>query len=183
VRPRVRAALPQGRGAVLTVSTRKLDPGRRRTPEPGPRWGQRCRVQSWRPRLTTVCGRVKWERPWYVCRRCRQGWSPVDRTWAVAPRTRLSEGREEWLAWVGAATDFAEAPEWLEQLTGSRGAKATVRPRAERQGGPASRSSSRRWCRSSGRGKVCPRSKRRRGNCWWRPLGCWCATGTRAGTQ
>jgi hypothetical protein len=62
---RVRAALPRLLGAVLTVSARKLDPGLRRTPERCPRCDRRCRVQSWRPRrLTTVCGRVEWERPW-----------------------------------------------------------------------------------------------------------------------
>jgi hypothetical protein len=132
---RVRAALPGLLGAVLTLSTRKLDPGLRRTPEPCPRCGQRCRVQSWRRRqMTTICGRVAWERPWYVCRGCGHGWSPVDRTWDVAPRARLSGGLQEWLARLGAATDFAEAQEWLERLTGVQVAKETVRQQAEQQG-------------------------------------------------
>jgi hypothetical protein len=132
---RVRVALPQLLSAVLTVSTRKLDPGLRRTPERCPRCAGRCRVQSWRRRrMTTVCGRAEWERPWYVCRRCRQGWSPVDETLAVAPRARLSEGLKEWLARLGAATDFAEAQEWLERLTGLQVAKETVRQQAEQQG-------------------------------------------------
>src|SRR5688572_13722088 len=58
---RVRAALPRLLGAVLHLSTRKLDPGLRQTREPCPRCGVSCAVQSWRPRrVTTVCGRVRW---------------------------------------------------------------------------------------------------------------------------
>src|SRR5215210_1720592 len=114
----VRAALPHLLAAVLTRSTRQLGPGLRRTPEPCPACGQRCRVQSWRRRqMTTICGRVAWERPWYVCRPCGRGWSPVDSTLAVAPRARLSAGLQEWLARLGAELDFAEAQEWLERLT------------------------------------------------------------------
>src|SRR5687767_10073000 len=60
---RVRAAVPRLLGAVLTLSTRKLAPGLRRTPEHCPTCGQRCRVQSWRRRrMLTICGRVEWER-------------------------------------------------------------------------------------------------------------------------
>lgn len=132
---RVRAALPRLLGAVLTLSSRKLDPGVRRTVERCPRCAARCRVQSWRSRqVLTVCGRVAWERPWYVCRGCHQGWSPVDRTLGLAPRGRLSGGLQEWLAGLGAATDFAEAQEWLERLTGLHVAKETVRQQAEQHG-------------------------------------------------
>jgi hypothetical protein len=132
---RVRAALPSLLAAVLTLSTRQLDPGLRRTREPCPTCGQRCRVQSWRRRqVTTVCGQVSWERPWYVCRPCGHGWSPVDTTWEVAPRARLSVGLSEWLARLGAELDFAEAQEWLERLTGVHVAKETVRQQAEGQG-------------------------------------------------
>jgi hypothetical protein len=132
---RVRAALPALLGAVLSLSTRKLDPGLRRIPERCPTCGQRCRVQSWRRRqLTTVCGRVAWERPWYVCQRCHHGWSPVDQTLAVSTRARLSAGLQEWLAELGAATDFAEAQEGLARLTGLRVSKETVRQQAEQQG-------------------------------------------------
>lgn len=131
----VRAALPALLGAVLPVSTRQLDPGLRRLPQRCPTGEERCRVQSWRPRrVTTVCGRVEWERPWYVCRRCQHGWSPVDQTLAVAPRARLSAGLQDWLAQLGAATDFAEAQEWLERLTGLHVSQETVRQQAEQQG-------------------------------------------------
>jgi hypothetical protein len=132
---RVRAALPALLGGVLTLSTRKLDPGLRRLPERCPTCGQRCRVQSWRRRrLTTLCGRVDWERPWYVCQGCRHGWSPVDHTLGVVPRARLSAGVQQWLAQLGAATDFAEAQRWLEELGGVHVAKETVRAQAEQQG-------------------------------------------------
>jgi hypothetical protein len=132
---RVRAALPQLLSAVLHLSTRKLDPGLRRTAERCPGCERPCRVQSWRPRaVLTVCGRVVWARPWYVCRACRHGWSPVDGTLAVAPRGRLSVGLQEWLARLGAEVDFAEAQAWLERLTGLHVAKETVRQQAEQQG-------------------------------------------------
>jgi hypothetical protein len=132
---RVRAALPCLLGAVLTLSTRKLEPGLRRLPETCPTCGRRCRRPSWRRRwVTTICGRVMWERPWYACRRCRHGWSPVDQTLGVAPRARLSGGLQQWLAALGAATDFAEAQGWLERLGGVHVAKETVRAQAERQG-------------------------------------------------
>ena len=132
---RVRAALPRLLGAVLTLSTRKLEPGLRRLPETCPTCGRRCRRPSWRRRwVTTLCGRVTWERPWYPCRGCRHGWSPVDQTLGVAPRARLSGGLQQWLAELGAATDFAEAQGWLERLGGVHVAKETVRAQAERQG-------------------------------------------------
>jgi hypothetical protein len=132
---RVRAALPQLLGAVLHLSTRKLDAGLRRTAERCPRCGTPCRVHSWRARaVLTICGRVEWARPWYVCRPCQHGWSPVDGMLEVAPRGRLSVGLQEWLARLGAEVDFAEAQEWLERLTGLHVAKETVRQHAARQG-------------------------------------------------
>ena len=132
---RVRGALPQLLGTVLHLSTRKLDAGLRRTRERCPACGTPCRVQSWRGRqVMTICGRVSWERPWYVCRGCRQGWSPVDPTLGLAPRERLSEGLQEWLARLGAEVDFAEAQDWLERLAGLHVAKETVRQHAEQQG-------------------------------------------------
>src|SRR3954453_16693344 len=133
---RVRAALPALLGAVLTLSTRALDPGLRGLPQRCPTCAQRCRVQSWRPRrVTTICGRVTWERPWYVCRGCGPGWSPVDQTLGLAPWARLSAGVQQWLAELGAATDFAEAQTWLERLGGVHVAKETGRAQGGREGG------------------------------------------------
>lgn len=132
---RVRAALPTLLGAVLTLSTRHLDPGLPGLPQRCPTCDRRCPVQSWRPRrVTTICGWVRWDRPWYVCRGCRHGWSPVDHTLGVGPRERLSAGLQQWLAELGAATDFAEAQAWLERLGGVHVAKETVRAHAEQQG-------------------------------------------------
>jgi hypothetical protein len=131
----VRAALPPLLGAVMAFSTRKLDAGVRRTAERCPRCATPCRVQSWRSRqVLTICGRVRWERPWYVCRGCRQGWSPVDHTLGLAPRERLSRGLQDWLARLGAEVDFAEAQDWLERLTGLHVAKETVRQQTLQQG-------------------------------------------------
>jgi hypothetical protein len=132
---RVRAALPQWLGTVLHLSTRQLDAGLRRTAQRCPAGGTPGRRPRWRGRpVTTVCGPVSWERPWYVCRDCHQGWRPVAQTWGLAPRERLREGLQEWLARLGAAGDFAEAREWLERLTGLHVARETVRSHAERPG-------------------------------------------------
>ena len=131
----VRAALPNLLGVVLTLSTRQLDVGGQRTPAPCPVCGQRGRVQYWRPRqLTTVCGRLVWERPWYRCRQGHPGWSPVDQTLGVAPRSRLSVGVQHWVAELGAGTPFVEAQGWLERLSGVMVAPETIRQHAERQG-------------------------------------------------
>jgi hypothetical protein len=58
----------------------------------------------------------------------------VDTTLGVRPRARLSAGVQQWLAELGAATDFAEAQEWLERLTGLHVAPETVRQQAEQAG-------------------------------------------------
>ncbi len=131
----VRAALPARLGAVLPLSTRALEPGLCRAPAACPTCGQRCRVQSWRRRrVLTVCGRLEWERPWFTCAACHHGWSPGDATLGLRPRARLSAGVQQWLAELGAATDFAEAQEWLDRLSGLHVAPETVRQHAERAG-------------------------------------------------
>src|SRR5215211_3357294 len=90
---RVRVALPQLLSAVLTVSTRKLDPGLRRTPERCPRCAGRCRVQSWRRRrMTTVCGRAEWERPWYVCGAVGRAGARSMRRWRSPPGPGSARG-------------------------------------------------------------------------------------------
>lgn len=130
----VRGALPQLLEAVLTESTESLRPwGARQRACPG--CGKRRGVQSWRKRtLSTVCGPITLERPWYTCRSCQSGWSPTDQTWQVHSRQRLSPGISQWLVELGARTSFLEAEVVLERLTGLRVSPETVRQRTEKRG-------------------------------------------------
>jgi hypothetical protein len=132
----VRAVLPGLLGAVVQGSTTALAPAQQRVREPCPDCGTRREARAqWRPRtLQTVCGRLRYERPRYRCRPCRQEWSPADRTLGVAPRARISVGLDTCLAELGAATAFAPAAQLLRRLTGLRISAETLRQHSERQG-------------------------------------------------
>ena len=131
----VRAALPGLLTTVVQASTRALQ-------EPHCYWRQTCprcqqwaRVQSWRPRIVrTICGAIRWERPWYVCHPCHYGFSPADTTLEVEPRARLSAGLRAWLEELGASHSFTEAAWWLTRLTGLGARPETIRQRTERAG-------------------------------------------------
>ncbi len=131
----VRAKLPKLLEEVVKLSTTSLQPTLSHWQQPCPNCGQYAQVQSWRPRtLTTVCGRITFERPWFVCRDCQHGFSPVDRTLGLQARSRLSEGLREWIVGLGASTSFAEAAYWLEKLTGLAVSPETVRQQTEQRG-------------------------------------------------
>ena len=132
----VRRVLPGLLGAVVQASTTALAPAQQRLREPCPDCGTRREARhQWRARtVQTVCGPLRYERPRYRCRPCRQEWSPADRTLGVAPRTRISTGLDSWLAELGAATAFAPAAGLLERLTGLRLSAETLRQHSERQG-------------------------------------------------
>jgi hypothetical protein len=131
----IRAAMPGLLTAVLTEGTSSLRPGGLGRTRSCPGCGERCCVQSWRERaVTTICGTVTLERPWYHCGGCRRGWSPTDATWALAPRERISAGLADWLIDLGASTSFADAQRELGKLTGLAVAAETIRRYTERRG-------------------------------------------------
>lgn len=131
----VRQALPGFLGEVIKLSASGLDPSLSRLPEPCPSCGERTLVQSWRRReVLTICGRVAFERPWHVCRRCSQGFSPVDRTLGLPSRARLSAELKSWIIELGASESFGEAAGRLERLTGLVVSPETVRQHTERVG-------------------------------------------------
>lgn len=131
----VRAALPDLLGAVVQLSVSALDPGVQRVRRRCPACDGRTRVQSWRPRqVHSICGPLTVHRPWYHCRRCRQGFSPVDQTLDLAPRARLSAGLTAWVVRLGATTTFREAAAVLTELTGLVLAPDTVRAQSEQCG-------------------------------------------------
>ena len=130
----VRAALPCLFAAVLHESTTSLQPGGART-RACPRCAARRPVQSWRPRqVTTICGVLTVERPWYHCAACRHGWSPADAVWELGTRTRISASLADWLVDLGATTSFLDAQRELGQLTGLKLAAETIRQYTDKRG-------------------------------------------------
>jgi hypothetical protein len=132
----VRAVLPDLLGEVLRESIRELQP-------PACHWRQSCPrcgghsvgVHSWRLRtVRTVCGAVRYERPWYSCRSCRHGFAPADVRLGVQRSARVSTGLETWLVDLGGHTDFREAAYLLKKLTGLEVSAETVRQWTEQEG-------------------------------------------------
>jgi hypothetical protein len=168
----VRASLPRLLEVVLQSSTSRLQPRLSHLLQACPECGQRARLQSWRPRsVSTICGSITFERPWYVCRSCRHGFSPVDQTLELGARERLSEGLKEWVIGLGATTSFAEGANWLKKLSGIEVSDEAVRgiPRGkDRRSSLSSRQRVSRLLRPENRQHPWAE----RGGCWWwRPTG------------
>lgn len=131
----IRGAMPGLLTAVLTESTSSLRPGGLGRTQACPGCGARCPGQGWRERtVTTICGTITLERPWYHCAACGQGWSPADATWGLAARERISASLADWLSDLGASTSFADAQRELGKLTGLTVAAETIRRYTERRG-------------------------------------------------
>lgn len=133
----VRSALPGLMTEVLLEATSAIALGEGGVKPACPECGKRTGVQSWRNRtMLTVCGRVSFDRPWYVCAECGRGWSPADESLGLESRARLSPGMLEWLIHLGASsTSFVEAAGLLDKLTGLVVSSETVRLRTEERGG------------------------------------------------
>jgi hypothetical protein len=132
---RVRQVLPQLLTAVVEVATSGLAPRARAHRSACPGCGQRAKPHQERPRqVLTMCGAVTIERPWYTCARCRHGWSVVETTLGVAGRQRSSVGLLAWLVRLGASTDYREAAELLDELTGLAVGPETIRRECVRAG-------------------------------------------------
>lgn len=131
----VRSALPGLLTRVLELNQHGLPAPEAYWRQPCPHCGERVGVDSWRPRtVQTVCGTMSWTRPWYHCRPCSQGFSPVDAKLGLDARSRLSAGLHDWVVELGASTSFAEGAEQLERLTGLAVSAETVRQHTERVG-------------------------------------------------
>ena len=131
----VRQALPDLLCQVIRRSTSTLEPVLARLPQPCPTCGKRAAVQSWRTReVLTVCGKISFERPWYVCRACGKGFSPTDAALELLGRARLSREVRAYLVELGAKTSFAEGAGLLEKLAGLVVSPETVRSHTERVG-------------------------------------------------
>jgi hypothetical protein len=125
---RVRQALPELLGAVVEVATSGLGPRVRDQRSACPQCGRKERPHQERVRqVLTQCGAVTIERPWYTCARCHHGWSVVETTLGVGSRQRSSVGLVAWLVRLGATTDYREATELLDELTGLAVGAETIR--------------------------------------------------------
>jgi hypothetical protein len=125
---RVRQVLPTLLEAVVEVATSGLTPRVRGRQSACPQCGRKVRSHQERPRqVLTQCGAVMIERPWYACPRCHHGWSVVETTLAVGSRQRSSAGLVAWLVRLGATTDYREAVELLDELTGLAVGAETIR--------------------------------------------------------
>jgi hypothetical protein len=132
---RVRAVLPRLLEAVVEEATSGLQPRVRDARAACPTCERKALPHQERTRqVLTQCGPVTIERPWYTCERCGHGWSVVETTLGVASRQRLSVGLLGWLVRLGATTDYREAAELLEELTGLAVAPETIRRECIRVG-------------------------------------------------
>jgi hypothetical protein len=120
---------------VVQRSTTSLAPPQQRVRLACPGCGQRGKARDWRPRtVRTVCGTIRFERPWYHCAGCGQGWSPADATLGLAPRARLSVGLQRWASELGLETVFRQGSRLLAELSGQTVSPESLRRHSQRQG-------------------------------------------------
>lgn len=132
---RVRQVLPTLLEAVVEVATSGLAPRVREQRSACPGCERKVRPHQERARqVLTQCGAVAIERPWYTCARCHHGWSVVETTLGVGRRQRSSAGLTRWLVRLGATTDYREAAELLDELTGLAVGAETIRRECVRVG-------------------------------------------------
>jgi hypothetical protein len=132
---RVRQVLPTLLQAVVEVATSDLAPRVRGQRSACPHCGRKVRPHQERSRqVLTQCGPVVIGRPWYTCERCHHGWSVVETTLGVGSRQRSSAGLVDWLTRLGATTDYREAAELLDDLTGLAVGPETIRRACVRVG-------------------------------------------------
>jgi hypothetical protein len=129
----VRTALPALVGAVLQTTQRSLQPAA--PPALCPHCHTRTTVRDWRPRqVQTLCGRVRFVRPWAACPRCGMGSSVTDATLGLQPYQARSVGLTAVLVALGGACAFREAARLLQQTTGLAVSAETVRQVTQQAG-------------------------------------------------
>jgi hypothetical protein len=132
---RVRQVLPTLLQAVVVEATSELAPRVRGQRSACPGCGRKVRPHQERARqVLTQCGAIEIERPWYNCGPCHHGWSVVETTLGVGSRQRASAGLLGWLVRLGATTDYREAAELLDALTGLAVGPETIRRECVRVG-------------------------------------------------
>jgi Uncharacterised protein family (UPF0236) len=119
-----RRALPAVLHGALLATQRALA---KRTPR-CPRCRHAARVWDWRKRqVLTVCGRLRWRRPWAQCGACGHSFGAGDETLGIAAGDRRSAGVTALVVELGGMTAFREAAQLLTATTGLVVAAETVR--------------------------------------------------------
>jgi len=127
----VRRAQPALLLAVLQATLR----ARTREPARCPHCQHRAGVHDWRPRqVLTVCGPLRWERPWARCTACGAHFGAGDATLGLAPGQQQSAGVTALATALGSVTSFREAAHLLQLTTGLALSSETVRRDTEAAG-------------------------------------------------
>jgi hypothetical protein len=127
----VRTHLPVRLHAVLHRTQRSWAPAAVRCPD----CHHAAPVRDWRPRqVLTLCGRLRWERPWATCDRCHHSFGAGDATLGLAPYQPRSPGVDAVLVTLGSTTAFREAAALLTETTGLRVSAETIRTVTEAAG-------------------------------------------------
>jgi hypothetical protein len=82
----------------------------------------------------SVCGSTPFQRPYYWCPGCEQGWAPADNVLGLDLHQILSAELQAWVAETGAELPFQQAAERLERLAGIGLGVETVRTHSEQVG-------------------------------------------------
>jgi len=130
--------LSAGRSALAAVLQGAVVATQRRltaTPVRCPSCQQAALLWDWRERqLQTLCGLLRWQRPWAHCGRCGHSFGAGDATLGVAASDRRSAGVTAVLVALGATTSFREAARLLQQTTGLVLSAETIRGATETLG-------------------------------------------------
>ena len=122
-------------GAVLERALQLDHPLARRLRSACPGCGKHRRPHQWRARQpVSVCGSTPFQRPYYWCPACGQGWAPADTVLGLDPHQILSAELQAWVAETGAELPFEQAAEQLERLAGIGLGVETVRTHSEQVG-------------------------------------------------
>lgn len=122
-------------GAVVERALQLDQPAAQRQRAACPECGTRRRPHQWRTRQpVSVCGSTPFQRPYYWCPACEQGWAPADDVLGLETHQMLSAELQAWVAEVGAELPFQQAAAQLERLAGIGLGVETVRTHTERVG-------------------------------------------------
>ncbi len=145
-------------GAVLERALQLDHPAARRQRAACPGCGKHRRPHQWRTRQpVSVCGSTPFQRPYYWCPACEQGWAPADNVLGLDLHQILSAELQAWVAETGAELPFQQAAERLERLAGigARGRNGAYPQRAGRHhAGRASTGGGRHGGADSGGGRA-----------------------------
>ena len=103
-------------GAVLERALQLDHPAARRQRAACPGCGKHRRPHQWRTRQpVSVCGSTPFQRPYYWCPACAQGWAPADNVLGLDLHQILSAELQAWVAETGAELPFHQAAAQLEK--------------------------------------------------------------------